>query len=232
MEADMKKVAAILIILAMWPAALFAGGGSEEPVQKKILLEAHIEYVEGEVLHNGNPAVIGANIKGGDRFSTGSGALCEIIFNTHNIIRMQDETSMVFDPYDEESSIEVSKGSVLGVFDRLSQELTDSKSEMRVRTPINVAGIRGTAFFVKVFSENSAYFCTCNGTIQLGTAEDGAALDTEVQASRHYAYRYTRSGDEINARTAPLLYHDDADLDSAAEKIGVEINWSGGGGSY
>ncbi len=228
----MKKVLAILLISGLWPAVLFSGGGAEQPVQKKIPLDAHIEYFEGEVLHNGSPAEIGARINGGDRFSTGPGSLCEIIFNRHNIIRIQEETTMVFDPYDEESSIDVSRGSVLGVFDRLSQEVAGAKAEMRVRTPINVAGIRGTAFFVKVFSENNAYFCTCSGTIRLGSAEDGALLDTEVQANHHYAYRYTRSGDEINARTAPLLYHDDSDIESAAEKIGVDINWSKGGGSY
>jgi hypothetical protein len=93
-----------------------------------------------------------------------------------------------------------------------------------VKTPTVTAAIRGTSFCLKVEDLQSAYFCVCNGTINLkGSHEDHG---DNVSAKHHAARRYRVLDGETQIDEAGMLYHGDKDLEELAKIINEKIDWS------
>jgi ferric-dicitrate binding protein FerR (iron transport regulator) len=185
-----------------------------------------ITYLEGEVLLEGAAAEIGAEVAAGAAIRTGGESYCEVVFNRRNIFRIEQNSLVVINIEQARGSIDLQQGSLAAVFQKLAS-LGRGAEAFAVRTPLAVAGIRGTVFYVRIEDPDRTYVCTCNGQIRLGDAEGGRAL--AVSSTNHKAYRFLRGTQAIEVRSAPLLYHDSSTMDGLAAKIRIFIPWGRGG---
>jgi hypothetical protein len=215
-------LAAFLLALAGAEPALAGGAGEGGPAA----VRGVIEYLEGEVLLNGLPAQIGQEVPPGAVLETAPGALCEVVFAGKNIFRIEPDSVARIDIGPQSGAIELRQGALAAVFQKL-QRITAGKGGFQLRTPTAVAGIRGTAFFIKVESPDSTYICTCNGRTRLADITESFRRD--VRSERHKALRFAREGERIRALPAPLLYHDNPSMDRLAARIGSRIPWGSGG---
>ncbi|MBN2626118.1 MAG: hypothetical protein JXA95_05580 [Spirochaetales bacterium] len=208
----MKKV--IFPILFLLLASLWAEGSREKeltPINSTPAAMTLI-YLDGDVLINGSPAEEGQNVPPGATVKTGQ-----------NIFRIEPDTVTLLDIGPGKGHIDLQKGSLALLLDKLDVLGLGSEG-FSFTTPLTTAGIRGTAFFVKVESTDSVYFCCCNGTIDL-TDKDGGTPVT-LNTGHHHAVRYIQKEGKYTREDAGLLYHDDRDMDSMADKISVTIPWS------
>ena len=207
----MKRVVGILALILFASCAGFSAD------------KASIIYVEGDVSLNGSPASVGDGVQAGARVTTGPDSVCQIVFNTKNIIHIAQGTVLRFDPK------VLSRGATLekGVIAMVLRNLTATQGgELRfgIRTSTAVAGVRGTCFFVAVEDENNTYICSCNGAIHI--EGDGGQFTQNIAAAHHREVRVTRTGTAISVNAAPLLYHTDGDVEAAAAKIGETVDWT------
>ena len=203
-------------LLAAGLPVLAAGKAEAVPAR------ASMSYLEGEVTVDTKAAAIGDLVALGATVKTAAQSLCEIVFNAKNLIRMSENTTLVFNPANLQSGSELQQGSLALVLKGLSAG--SGGTGFIVRTRNAVAGVRGTSFFMKVEDSKTTYVCCCNGAIHL---DDGAgAAVRDIEASHHKAVRFTRSGGAVTVAEAQLLFHTDADMEAVAAKVGATINWS------
>jgi hypothetical protein len=201
---------ACLLWLAAWPA-LAAD-------------RAAVVYTEGTVTVDGAPADVGSEVRAGATVTTGKDSLCEIVFNTRNVIHLAAGTSLTFDPKVLSRGATLKSGAVAMVLRNLAPGGQGGELRFSIRTSTTIAGVRGTCFFVKVEDENTTYICCCNGAIHLeGT--DGQ-FSQNVAAAHHRELRITRSGSRETPAPAAMLYHTDADVEGIAARIGEKVDWS------
>jgi hypothetical protein len=217
-----RALAALALVVAGAGPVLAGGAGEGEPVDPRGI----VEYLEGEVLLNGAPAQIGQEVPPGAVVETAERSFCEIVFAGKNIFRIEPSSFARIEIEQERGAIELRRGALAAVFQKL-QRITADGEGFRLRTPTAVAGIRGTAFYIKVESADSTYICTCNGRTRL--ADAGESFRRNVSSDRHKALRFAREADRIRALPAPLLYHDNPYMDRLAARIGVRIPWGAGG---
>ena len=182
-----------------------------------------VVYTEGDVRVDGEEVYIGQRVEAGSWIQTGSDGYCEVQFEGPNIIQFQPDTVARLSVSAAGRDLDLRTGSVGMVLDRLQTISQNIAGGFAVRTPTAVAGVRGTAFFIKVESQNSTYVCTCNGVLEQSTSESGDFVT--VEAEHHEAFRFSAVGGEFVRRPAPSLYHSDEHMDLLAEKVGVTIPW-------
>lgn len=189
--------------------------------------KASIIYIEGDVSMNGSPAAVGDEVLPGAVLATARDSLCQIVFNTKNIIHMAAGTTLHFDPRAVSLGATLQKGAVAMVLRNLNPFISANPAdELRftIRTSTAVAGVRGTCFFVAVEDDNNTYVCACNGAIHL-EGSDGQ-FTQNLASSHHEELRVTRSASGISARAAPMLYHTDQDVEAIASKIDEKVDWT------
>lgn len=181
----------------------------------------------GDVKINTKSAKRGTIVKYGDVITTHNNSSCEIVVDKKNIFRLQANSKMIFKISKTENQIILEKGWLSGV----SKTNFTSQGDFYINTPTAVAGIRGTAFCLKIESPIKTYFCVCNGIINLKTA-NGSTNET-ISSAHHAARRYIRDDDgNIKVDTNQTLdYHTDQTLEKLAKKINVTIDWSKPAGS-
>ena len=114
------------------------------------------------------------------------------------------------------------KGGIAFLLNRVG--VLGDDTEFEVSTPTTVAGIRGTAFYVRVESEDSSYICTCNG--ELETHGHGGEHRQSLAGEHHNALRYRRDADgSVTAEPGEMLYHTDDDMNLLAFKLDYRIPW-------
>jgi hypothetical protein len=198
-------------------SAAVAAGAAPMPSGK-------ITYLEGEVTVNGRDGTIGQAVPDGARLQTGPASVCEITWGARNIIQIQENTRVILKTARLTPGIDLQRGSVGAVLNKL--DAISGRDTFRIRTPSVVAGVRGTAFFVKVEDAANTYVCACNGSVGVTRGWSGQA---ELASSAHMARRFTRRGLATRITEPGLLYHDNATMDRIAEKIGYTIPWGQGG---
>lgn len=222
----------IFVIVAALVAigSLGAGGQSEsggvEAVPPAATAEApdltgsaRIVFLIGEVLVDGEEAQIGDNVGPGSVVVTGPDGEVDLTFGTGNALRIEQNTELTLDLSDPSIGIDLRRGTIAAVFEGLATIGTDESDTFRIATPSTVAGVRGTAFFVHIESDDQTYVCTCRGILEF--EETGLV----VRAARHDATRFTRTADGVIATSAPEIYHDTASLNRVADVAGVTIEW-------
>ena len=185
-------------------------------------INAIISAIVGKVTINGSADVTpGKTVVFGDVIETGEKSLCEILINEKNILKINQNSKLIFNVSSENNVLEVETGWLAAVTKRPFTK----QMQYLVKSPTMVAAIRGTSFCMKVESPESTYFCVCNGSIELKDA-DGGTADTVVSA-HHTARRYIKGKDgKISIQKEPgLLYHDDKGVEELAKKIDVTIDW-------
>jgi hypothetical protein len=218
------SVAAGLVIafLILLGAGCAAGGG-----QPRWSPEGKVLFIDGELQINGAVAGIGDAVPADAVVTTGGFSMAELEFGRGNVIRLEENTRLELALAENAvSEIAIREGSfaaVLGSLNRLQ-----SANSLNIRSSTAIAGVRGTSFYVRLEEPEVTYFCLCNGELDLGPVGQAPA---PLSAAHHGAYRLISSGDSIAMRPAPLLYHDDAYMESLAEKAGVDIDWDADYGS-
>jgi hypothetical protein len=177
---------------------------------------AKVYFLTGNVNVNHQPAQIDQEIINGSIIETGKNSLCEIIFNEKNAIRLKENSNIIFDF----TKIEMSSGSMIGVFKKLSK----SDKSFSIKTPHNLAAIRGTSFFVKIENKNSTYFCDCNGVITISDLNN--SMKHDLRTAHHSAVHITKKGQKTNITKAKMKYHSDKDVEKAASCISYKIDWN------
>ena len=212
-----KALSCALCIVAVF--VVFSCGGE---TQRSVFTEGRFEYIEGDVQLNGSPADFDQIIEKESSIATGTASLCDLIFNQKNIVHIGENTIFNVDMADAPGTVNLSRGSLLFVAKKLLQ-IKDS-ANLTVITPTAVLGVRGTSFYVNAENENSTYLCICNGSLH---AEDiNGENELDLAAPHHRALRFIKKNGSITHEDATLLYHGDSDVEQAAEKIGVTIDWT------
>jgi len=211
-----NKLTYTLFSLLLLSISLFASGDNDSISGSRT---GTLTYLEGEVLVNNSPGSIGDAIRSSDTITTGEDSYCEVVFGKANIFRLDENTSTRINW--TQSDIKLEKGAISAVFTKLDKFLNGDK-DFTVTSPANVAGVRGTVFFIKVEDDNNTYLCICNGALTIG----GAESDLDISSDHHKAYRFTKLGNNVTTENAGLLYHDDEKMDSVADKIGYTVPWN------
>lgn len=215
----------IISILLLCSALLWAGPkGDVSSTGSGGNIDGTLTYLEGDVSVNGKEADLGMTVLSGSVLETGGNGYCEVEFLNGNIFRIEADSLLKMNLEPDHSSLELEKGSIGALFTKLDKLTGNLPFE--VKTPSTTAGIRGTAFYIRIENPESTYFCVCNGSVY-GESVDGEAGDL-LQAGRHKAVRFIGNNGSYTMESAPLLYHDDDSMDELANKIGVNIPW----GSY
>lgn len=98
----------------------------------------------------------------------------------------------------------LSRGRLLSVLDRL-------KSRFSVQTPVAVAAVRGTEFFVEAREDGRTYLCLCSGALEV-TGVPGLSHRKTVRSDHHLSYIYSRHGKRLDRNPWKMENHTDADI--------------------
>ncbi|MGA2481129.1 MAG: FecR domain-containing protein [Spirochaetia bacterium] len=209
----MKKTAAVLALVLLFAgAAAFAAD------------KASIVYIEGDVTMNGAPAAVGDDVQPGALITTAKDSVCQVVFNSRNIVHMAAGTTLRFDLNAVSKGATLQKGAIAMVLRNLAAAAPGDELRFSIRTSTAVAGVRGTCFFVAVEDENNTYICACNGALHL--EGQGGQFTQNIASSHHREVRVTRSAAGISVSAAPLEYHTDGDVEAVAARIGETIDWT------
>lgn len=184
----------------------------------------YIYAFSGNVTVNGTAVKTSKlNIRYGDVIETGTGSYCDIIINSRNIIRIKDNTRLVYRISAKESILQVDRGWLASVI----RKKFSSDGIIYIKTPTLTAAVRGTSFCMKVESQVKSYFCVCNGSVTL--AGTGEKTTETVTAAEHMGRRFTldkNSGFISIDRSPGMIYHDSAGLEELAGIISEKIDWT------
>ena len=216
-----KKVSIAVLLTVVF--TLHAGGSREDSQPAPLPYQGVISYLEGEVSLDGTPGEIGQIVAPGALVSTGPEGFCEIRFGEKNIFQIMPDTLARINLDQGTGRIDVEKGALALLLNRLA--VLGGDEEFQVTTPVAIAGVRGTAFFVKVESETSTYICACNGS--LDTVDTSGTTEVPLSSRHHMALRYALDGAGKVVTSSPgLLYHDDEDMEALAGRIDETIDWA------
>ncbi|MCG8451551.1 MAG: FecR domain-containing protein, partial [Spirochaetales bacterium] len=174
---------------------------------------AEIVFLEGQVTVNGEAAGIGDTVMDGDLIVTGPGSVAELTFGDYRILRAQENSRLSLD---SAAGLMTLDAGGLAVLQSKARKLS-GKDDWRLQTPTIIASVRGTVYYANVESPDDTYFCLCNGRIHL---EDGEGF-VDLAAAHHESIRARRSAEGVVYTAAPMQYHDDASIESLADKIHV-----------
>lgn len=179
-------------------------------------------FVDGEVTANGREAETGDLFSGPVVFKTGKGAVLEVIFGGRNIFRLGANTVAQVDFSTLGKTVNLEKGSFTSVLKKLGQ--VAGSSSFLLKTPTVNAGVRGTSFHVTA-DEDSSYFCTCNGSVDLEDALGGNGVN--LTNAHHGSRIFARdAGGTITVTEGGLEDHTDASIETLASRIAVAVDWT------
>lgn len=212
----------LLLLCLLFSGLLFANGSSDIDMNNLSQeVNAHINFIEGLVLINGEEASEGLQVFSGDVIETGEDGFCEIEFLNRNVFQIWENSLASLHFEAEQSSINLERGSLAALFDKLA--VLTQENPFKINTPTGIAGIRGTAFFIAIEDQNNSYICACNGTV---SAESEGIEPVVLEGVHHKALRVSRASDgSISTEAAPLLYHSDEDMGKLYKSINKETNW-------
>jgi hypothetical protein len=209
-----KKIIAFILIALISTVFLSC---KKETVEN---VEAKIAFSIGTVTVNGSAVTIGHIVNDGDIIETAEKSLMRLQIGDKTMIQLKADSRLVY-KMESEQLLQLDKGWMAGV---TRGKLTKT-GKYNIKTPTAVAAVRGTAYCIKVESEDSTYFCTCNGTTSQHPGGDDSEY-VDVTATHHNPLRYTRNGDSVTVEKAEMEYHDDDDIEGIAKMIGETIDWN------
>jgi len=210
------KTTSVLSLLALltFAAPLHAATNPDQSGQ--------VVFVDGDVTVNNREADTGDVLTGPNTIKTGDASTVEVMFGGRNIFRLGPNSLVRIDFSQLKKTVNLDKGEFTSVLKKLAR--TTGESAFILKTPTANAGVRGTSFHVMV-SDNSTYFCACNGSVML---DDGTPADTVQLTNAHHGARiFTKQADgSIAVTEAGLQGHTDADLETLGNRIGYTLDWN------
>ncbi len=189
---------------------LFSSQGSEQWVPPE---SAAVRYISGVLLVNGIRAEPGMVLNAGDHLETGDWSEAEIEIQDYAVFRMKANSVVEIDDIFQDAAVTVRNGWFLAVVRK--------KKEFSVLTPMVLAGVRGTVFFINVLDAERLYLCDCNGTVDLKNAMDGRILKT-VTSEYHTAFNLSKMQNGVAITSAGQKYHHDSDILKMARRFPEE----------
>jgi len=178
-------------------------------------------FFDGEVLIDGKAPELGDRLGTGFSVTTGPGARCDIVFDGGNALSVGQNAFVSFDFSQLTAVVDIERGGLGSVLRKLDKVAgTDA---FRIQTRNSIAGVRGTLFCVWV-GPDSTYVCACNGRVR--TIDAMGNNEEYLEAAHHDARLYKRAGADVSVETAGMLHHDDASVQSIADRIGYRIDWT------
>ncbi len=189
--------------------------------ESKHAIDATIVFVEGTVTVNNVQANKGASLHYGDVIKTGEDGICRVQIGSKNILQIGKSSELLFNISDVEHTLQLNKGWLGGV----TKKIFTKQGKYLVKTPTVVASIRGTSFCVVAQSNDTSYFCVCNGTINL--KGNNSEQEEDVTAAHHKGlwFEKDKTGNVV-VKEAGLLFHDDKGLEQLAQSINETIDWT------
>lgn len=105
----------------------------------------------------------------------------------------------------------LSRGRLLSVLDRL-------KGRFSVQTPIAVAAVRGTEFYVEARDDGRTYLCLCSGSLEV-TGVPGVSHRKTLKSDHHLSYIYSRHGKRLDRNPWKMERHSDDDIGAMKMKM-------------
>ena len=169
--------------------------------------------VEGKgILYiNSKPALVGDEVRPGDRVETGEGGSATIAIGDDAFL-LREKSDVVFPTESTtEKVLKVISGGILSVF---------GPRKLTIDTPLATIGIRGTGAYVKVFDDR-VYSCICYGEAELISKIDPASRE-DLKTHHHDAPRFFRrvKGAGSLIESAPVIDHSDRELIMLEKLVG------------
>lgn len=185
----LQALCAVLLVFA--PAA--AAGGAKAPPFKVS------SVMGGTLTSDGKPVSVGAELRDGAvvRLETGQ-AVLELAEEGRVMLTGPAELSI------GGRGLALTRGRLLSIFRRL-------KGEFSVRTPVAVAAVRGTEFFVEARADGRTYLCLCEGALEV-TGMPGTGYRKTIRSKHHGSYIFSQHGKRLDRGPWPMENHSDGDI--------------------
>jgi hypothetical protein len=166
-------------------------------------MEGRVSFVLGDVFINDQAASEGDAVSEGDVIRTGPDSAAEVEIKDFSIFHIKENTEVEIEDILTSPKVKVRKGWFLIIVRK--------DTPFEVDTPTVLAGVRGTVFFFKVYDDDTAYVCDCNGKIELFDSRSGESL-TLIKSNYHKAFDLNREGGTVSVKRTRLRYHEDNDI--------------------
>ncbi len=204
-----------LSALAFWAVPSLFAAAPDAPLSGRVV------FVDGEVTANGKATVEGALLTGPVVLKTGKASLLEVVFDDRNVFRLGANTTVKVDFSKLAKTVTVENGAFSSVLKKLAAVAGSPAFVLKTRTAS--AGVRGTSFHVEVLGDRT-YFCTCNGEVEVADAKGKQAVT--LTNAHHGSRVFTLSKGKIAVAEGGLEGHDDASMETLAQRIAVAIDWT------
>jgi hypothetical protein len=200
---------------ALWgavrdPFSLFAAARGKDWTMPA---EGRIGYSSGQVFVNSRQAEAGDPVRTGDLVETGPVSQADVEMRDHSFFHLKENSSVRVSDILSRPAVEVKKGWFLIIVRK--------GTPFDIRTPVVLAGVRGTVIFFNVLEEEREYLCNCNGRIELVNPHTGDIIRS-VKSSYHTAYDASGARGAVELVQAGLRYHTDEDILRMAERFPSE----------
>jgi hypothetical protein len=165
--------------------------------------EGRVSFVLGDVFLNDQAALEGDTVSEGDVIRTGPDSEADVEIKDFSIFHIKENTEVQIEDILTSPKVKVKKGWFLIIVRK------DTTYE--VDTPTVLAGVRGTVFFFKVYDDDTAYVCDCNGKIELFDSRSGESLKL-IKSNYHTAFDLKREGSTMSVMRTKVRYHEDSDI--------------------
>jgi len=176
---------------------------------------ARVGYLVGKLLINGRGAQQGEEIVEGDLLQTKDNSEADIEIKNYAIFHMKANTTVEVNDIFKDAGVTVKKGWFLTI--------VRSGKSFTVKTPMVLAGVRGTVLFVNVLDEQRIYLCDCNGNVDLLEGSGKHRLKS-IESEYHSAFNLKSTGSGLQITRAGLFYHHDRDILKMAERFPKETD--------
>ncbi len=192
--------AAGAFLLLRNPYRLIAGAKESD---WEMPMEGRVSYVLGDVFINDQVASEGDVVSEGDVIRTGPDSEADVEIKDFSIFHIKENTEIEIEDILTSPKVKVRKGWFLIIVRK--------ETPYQVDTPTVFAGVRGTVFFFKVYDDDTAYVCDCNGKIELFDSRSGESLKL-IKSNYHTPFDLKREGGAVSVKRTRLRYHEDNDI--------------------
>lgn len=153
----------------------------------------------GELTANGKLVTAGAELAEGAALRLDAGeAILE--FGSEGRLKLTGPAELRLGP----RRVTLASGRLLSVLNKL-------KGSFSVATPIAVAAVRGTEFFVEARDDGRTYLCLCAGVLEV-SGTPGVSYRKAIRSEHHAAYIYSRHGKRLDRNAWKMEHHSDAEI--------------------
>jgi hypothetical protein len=178
--------------------------------------------MEGEVNLAGKPAQTGDSVPDESVITTSANGYCEIQFLDSNIIKVYEDSIIRLSF--SKSTISLDRGAAAAILRNIGSLIQGMDDVFSIQSGAVVAGIRGTSFYMQREDADTAYFCLCNGEINM--SDSNGKYSQPMKHTHHGAVRISEKNNQIEVSQAPMLYHTDEDMEALASRLGEKMDWT------